>query len=145
MTYSVTTNEALRALCIKNNWFTCGTNKQYEKLFYANQHGCPIEEITTIIWLCSDEGYFRRDILDELKQARVEYWKPFFNITHIDRLFKVWNQFGITMECNIYELCDYLTDPLKPEWHYENLIKVAVRRSQFTAKIIWERDGGEEE
>lgn len=47
--YTVTTPENLRSLCIRKNWFTCGTNKQYEKLFYANEHGCPIEEIATII------------------------------------------------------------------------------------------------
>lgn len=37
--YTVTTNGILRNLCIKNNWFTCGTNEQYEKLFYANEYG----------------------------------------------------------------------------------------------------------
>lgn len=66
----------LRALCIKKNWFTCGTTKQYEKLFYANYHGCPIEEIATIIWLCSDdEQHCRRDILAALKEARAEWLK----------------------------------------------------------------------
>lgn len=48
--YTVTTPENLRSLCIRKNWFTCGTNAQYEKLFYANEHGCPIEEIATIGW-----------------------------------------------------------------------------------------------
>lgn len=41
--YTVTTASALRQLCIKNNWFTCGSNEQYEKLFYANENGCPIK------------------------------------------------------------------------------------------------------
>lgn len=72
--YTVTTPENLRSLCIRKNWFTCGTNAQYEKLFYANEHGCPIEEIATIIWLCSDsEEHCRRDILWELKQELEEY------------------------------------------------------------------------
>ena len=61
--YTVTTSN-LRALCIENNWFTCGDNHQYEKLFYANENGCSIEEIATIIWLCSDDSEWRRiDIL----------------------------------------------------------------------------------
>lgn len=64
--YSVTTTWELRELCINNNWFTCGTNRQYEKLFYANENGCPIEEIATIIWLCSDEDCRRMDVLDIL-------------------------------------------------------------------------------
>lgn len=64
--YSVTTTWELRELCINNNWFTCGTVEQYEKLFYANENGCPIEEIATIIWLCSDEECRRLDVLDIL-------------------------------------------------------------------------------
>ena len=71
MTYSVIPTEDLRALCIERNWFTCGSTAQYEKLFYANLHGCPIEEIATIIWLCSDdELHCRRDILADLREAR---------------------------------------------------------------------------
>ena len=70
--YTVTTTEELRTLCIENNWFTCGTASQYEKLFYANEMGCPIEEIATIIWLCSDD-VCRRDILDELKAKQERY------------------------------------------------------------------------
>ena len=67
--YSVTTTWELRQLCIDNNWFTCGTIEQYEKLFYANEHGCPIEEIATIIWLCSDEDCRRADVLDILTEV----------------------------------------------------------------------------
>ena len=69
--YTVTYPEALRQLCIKNDWFTEGSNSQYEKLFYANENGCPIEEIATIIWVCSDsEKWCRRDILAELKAVQ---------------------------------------------------------------------------
>lgn len=72
--YSVATPERLRSLCIRKQWFTCGTNAQYEKLFYANEMGCPIEEIATIIWLCSDSDvHCRRDILFELKRELEEY------------------------------------------------------------------------
>ena len=72
--YTVTTPEELRRLCIRKNWFTCGSNRQYEKLFHANESGCPLEEIATIIWLCSDEEQWcRRDILEELKMEQEEY------------------------------------------------------------------------
>ncbi len=72
--YTVTTPDELRSLCIRKNWFACGSNRQYEKLFYANESGCPIEEIATIIWLCSDEEKCcRRDILAELKEVHEEY------------------------------------------------------------------------
>ena len=74
MNYTVTDTETLRQACIDNGWFTQGTNNQYEKLFYANSHGCPIKEIATIIWLCSDEGaWCRRDILDTLQDLRSEH------------------------------------------------------------------------
>ena len=72
--YSVTTPDELRSLCIRKNWFTCGSNSQYDKLFYANENGCSIEEIATIIWLCSDdEVHCRRDILEELKKELEEH------------------------------------------------------------------------
>ena len=65
----IPSNEHLRRLCIKHNWFTEGTNTQYEKLFYANQNGASVEELATIIWLCSDgEQHCRRDILAVLKK-----------------------------------------------------------------------------
>lgn len=61
------TNERLRNLCIKHQWFTEGSSRQYEKLFYANSHGAPLEEIVTLIWLCSDtEKWCRRDIKSKL-------------------------------------------------------------------------------
>jgi hypothetical protein len=78
--YSVTTKEALRRACIDNNWFTAGTNEQYEKLFYANENGCPLEEIATIIWLCSDdERCCRRDIKTTLEKIRDEFQQSLIN------------------------------------------------------------------
>ena len=72
--YSVTTPEELRNLCIRKDWFTCGSCRQYDKLFYANKMGAPIEEIATIIWLCSDdEEHCRRDILATLIEANKEH------------------------------------------------------------------------
>ncbi len=81
-TYSITTPEQLRTLCISKNWFTNGSNSQYEKLFYANENGCPLDEIATIIWLCTDcEEYIneygvhwcRRDIKSDLLDAQNAY------------------------------------------------------------------------
>ena len=63
-------NEMLRHLCIKNRWFTQGTNRQYEKLFDMNDQMAPIEQIATVIWLCSDEDVTcRRDIIFELSES----------------------------------------------------------------------------
>lgn len=44
----------LRELCIKNNWFTCGTINQYNRLFERNKAGASIAELSIIIWICSD-------------------------------------------------------------------------------------------
>ena len=81
--YTVTFPERLRALCIKNNWFTCGTNRQYEKLFYANESRATLDEIATIIWVCSDENWCRRDILVELNQAMIEYENIIYGLTDL--------------------------------------------------------------
>lgn len=70
MNYTVTTRENLRQLCIKNNWFTCGDCEQYEKMFYANENGFSIEDIATIIWLCSNDSWRRHEILTELSLER---------------------------------------------------------------------------
>lgn len=78
--YTVTTRTNLRTLCIAHNWFTCGNCAQYEKMFYANENGCPIEEIATIIWLCSDENWCRRDILSILTDERRSYLKAIHSI-----------------------------------------------------------------
>lgn len=64
-------NDELRGLCVKHDWFTSGSIKQYEKLFYMNEMGSSIEEIATVIWLCSNEKWCRRDILVELNTAIV--------------------------------------------------------------------------
>lgn len=76
MKYSIIPPYELRALCIKHDWFTCGTNEQYNKLFYANTHGFSMEEIATIIWICSDEDlHAKKDILATLKAARAAWTK----------------------------------------------------------------------
>ena len=59
-------NEDLRALCIKKGWFTNGDNEQYERLFKRNSEGASIDELATIIWICSSNAYLE-SIRDELK------------------------------------------------------------------------------
>ena len=64
-------NDDLRTLCIRNDWFTCGTNRQYEKLFEANRFGASLHDIVVIIWLCSDVSM--QQIREELEKAQKEY------------------------------------------------------------------------
>lgn len=54
--------EELRKLCIDNNWFTCGSIRQYEKLFDRDREGASLDELTTIIWICSDETHTKQSI-----------------------------------------------------------------------------------
>ena len=63
------TVDQVYALCNEYQWFTCGSNDQYEKLFIMIGEKAPIEEVATVIWLCSDDKWCRRDILAELKEA----------------------------------------------------------------------------
>ena len=72
MTYSTIPNDKLRELCIKNNWFTCGSNSQYEKLFQANKDRFTADQIATIIRVCSDNTD-RNAILATLKAARAAW------------------------------------------------------------------------
>lgn len=60
--YSLVSTQFLRDLCIKNNWFTCGTCEQYEKLFELNRNGCTLDNLALVIWLCSDEKWDREHI-----------------------------------------------------------------------------------
>ena len=68
--------ETLYNLCNKNQWFTAGTCKQYDKLFERNRQGAPISELSTIIWICSAPEFTCDGIREKLieaygKQARL--------------------------------------------------------------------------
>ena len=137
--YTVTTTENLRSLCIKNNWFTEGTNKQYEKLFYANEHGCSIEEIATIIWLCSNSDVWcRRDILDALKIESINFWKLMFGIEDETQTFQVWDVFGTIHEAPFTSIVDLLVDPDIDDYDYEYITGIYT----LDGETVWER--GEE-
>ena len=61
----------IRSLCIKKDWFTNGTNTQYERLFDRVRDGADIDEIATIIWVCS-ENVTKEEIIKELLPTRNE-------------------------------------------------------------------------
>lgn len=70
--YAITSNEELRKLCIENDWFTSGTNEQYNKLFDCNSsEKASVEEIAAIIWVCSDDT--KEHICDILREKHREY------------------------------------------------------------------------
>lgn len=57
-------------LCKKHHWFTKGTAEQYNKMFRMIEEKAPIEELATVIWLCTDEKMWcRRDIFIELQKV----------------------------------------------------------------------------
>ena len=63
------TVDQVYALCNEHQWFTCGSNNQYEKLFIMINEKAPIEEVATVIWLCSDDKWCRRDIISVLNEV----------------------------------------------------------------------------
>lgn len=74
--YLTVPNFRLRELCIEHNWFTCGTCEQYDKLFLMNEdenENYSIGDVITCIWLCSDEKWSRREIIDLLWAEMVKY------------------------------------------------------------------------
>jgi hypothetical protein len=58
--------ENVRVLCIKNNWFTVGTNKEFEKMFQLVKAKKPVEYVARQIYLNSDNVYYR-DIVNKLE------------------------------------------------------------------------------
>ena len=65
------TTAEVRSLCIKNDWFTCGSNSQYERMFEKVREGADVEEVATIIWVCS-ENVTKEEIIKELLPTRNE-------------------------------------------------------------------------
>lgn len=71
--YSLVSTQFLRDLCIKNNWFTCGTCEQYEKLFEVNRNGGTLDDLALVIWLCSDEKWDKDSISRILRLEKREF------------------------------------------------------------------------
>lgn len=69
----------IRYLCIKNNWFTNGGNRQYETMFQRVEEGADVEEIATIIWICSvnvtREEIIQKLTYSDLPHKRIEFVK----------------------------------------------------------------------
>ena len=63
--------ESVRVLCIRNNWFTGGTNEQYRKLFQLIRNDAPLVHIALIIWLCSPNTD-RAEIEKELRKLKLQ-------------------------------------------------------------------------
>lgn len=60
-------NDNLRMICIRNNYFTAGDCDMYRKLFQANDDGASLDDLATIIWVCSS-GVSRREVLEALNR-----------------------------------------------------------------------------
>ena len=63
-------------LCNEKQWFTCGTNSQYEKMFdFVRKENInslmidyKIKELARMIWLCSDDEITFADIYQAIRQ-----------------------------------------------------------------------------
>ena len=56
----------LSKLCIREKWFDCGTNEQYDKLRRAFYDGVDERELAYLIWICSDTDELRGDFDDQI-------------------------------------------------------------------------------
>lgn len=56
----------LRALCIRENWFTSGSIEQYERMFERNKQGATLNELSIIIWICSSPEIEKEYIYSKL-------------------------------------------------------------------------------
>lgn len=61
---------SLQSICVLHNWFTCGDNAQYKKLFEMNRKGRTLRELALCIWLCS-EDVTEEDIYSKLLQLKL--------------------------------------------------------------------------
>ena len=61
----------VRDLCIRKNWFNCGTNRQYDRMFdMLDRPEFSTRDIAMVIWTCSTHAALD-DIIDELEE--IEY------------------------------------------------------------------------
>lgn len=55
-----------RSVCIRHDFFTSGTNSQYEKAFELLRTGATLHDLTLVTWLCSS-GYTYDEVQKILK------------------------------------------------------------------------------
>lgn len=61
----------VRDLCIRKNWFNCGTNRQYDRMFdMLDRPEFSTRDVALVIWTCSSDAALD-DIIDELEE--IEY------------------------------------------------------------------------
>lgn len=75
MTLTLTT-DVVYGLCNKNQWFTCGSIRQYEKMFDYVRSECTnvndinkIKKLATMIWICSADDFPEEGIFVDLLEA----------------------------------------------------------------------------
>lgn len=76
--------ENLRSLCIKNRWYTCGTNEEYDALFARlyDETGCPANMTTENLAEIADDimehsrisDYTITSVMSELARACCTYF-----------------------------------------------------------------------
>lgn len=59
----------LYELCNKKQYFTSGSNSQYDKLFYMANNGGSLYDLALIIWLCSNNV----SSIPELQKEMLDY------------------------------------------------------------------------
>lgn len=61
-----TTTDALYALCNRKNLFTCGSCKQYDKMFKRAKQADKntVRDVAVMIWTCSDDKFTFDEIFD---------------------------------------------------------------------------------
>lgn len=65
--------ENIRKLCIRNRYFTCGTNDQYSKMFDMTEtNQFTARDVAIAIWECSDSMADFNKILREVKAIYTE-------------------------------------------------------------------------
>ena len=65
--------ENIRKLCIRNRYFTCGTNDQYSKMFDMTETDqFTARDVAIAIWECSDSMADFSKILQEVKAIYTE-------------------------------------------------------------------------
>lgn len=110
----------IRSLCIKKDWFTNGTTTQYERMFDRVCDGADIDEIATIIWVCS-ENVTKEEIIKELLPVKKERVKMVRAMELLARAVNDEDVFMMWLNCGVADgdiKPDTADDEL--EWYTED-------------------------